>query len=271
MTNQVVLYKLPELPQLPELQEPPKEIRTATILNDSHVSAYRDSIQGYGEVAIKTLGEFRSHNGTLTGSNPFMLVEYANLGLLPSGARLTERPDLEEAIAIEPSFGEGNYIDFGLALVTPGDSYEQNDLPAKVLAESLEHRGIKISPGGVLVPYRVLKNVEHGNSAYGLVQVLNDNAEKKDIRDLSEFKWDYGPRDEGLARAFLDRDWYGGWFSNGGDWDDSNSDGRVVVVSAEGTPQKFLDEYAAKLEEQERRLQAHLDNVRKIQAALRSE
>ena len=268
MTNQVVLYKLPELPQLPELQEPPKEIRTATILNDSHVSAYRDSIQGYGEVAIKTLGEFRSHNGTLTGSNPFMLVEYANLGLLPSGARLTERPDLEEAIAIEPSFGEGNYIDFGLALVTPGDSYEQNDLPAKVLAESLEHRGIKISPGGVLVPYRVLKNVEHGNSAYGLVQVLNDNAEKKDIRDLSEFKWDYS-RDEGLARAYLYRN--GDWCSNNYNLEYSNCLGRVVVVSAEGTSQNFLDECTAKLEEQGKILQTYLDNVRKIQAALRSE
>jgi len=267
MTNQVILYKPQELPRLPKLQEPPKEIRTATILNDSHLSEYRDSIQRYGEVARGKLGQFKSHNGELTGSNSFMPVECANLGLLPSGARLTERPDLEEAIAIEPSFGEGTYIDFGLALVTPGDSYKKNDLPARVLAESLEHRGFKISPGGVLVPYNVLKNVEHVDSACGLVQVLNDKAGKEDIRDLSAFKWNYGPRNEGLARAYL----YRGrrWYSNDRGLDGSDSLGRVVVVSAEATPQKFLDEYAAKLEEQRQDLESYLHQVEKLQSRLR--
>ena len=95
MTNQVILYKPQELPRLPKLQEPPKEIRTATILNDSHLLAYMESIRRYGKVARKTLGQVKSHDGILTGSNSFMLVEYANLGLLPEGrSRLTKTPHL---------------------------------------------------------------------------------------------------------------------------------------------------------------------------------
>src|SRR3989344_292934 len=105
MAKQVALYKIPE------------SFDVARILDESVLPAYTDSIQRYGEVARKTLGKFNSHDGELTGSNSPMLVELANSGLLPVGSRLAERADSEKAISYEPSFGQGNYFDVGLALV----------------------------------------------------------------------------------------------------------------------------------------------------------
>ncbi|HLC62892.1 MAG TPA: hypothetical protein VJJ21_01090 [Candidatus Nanoarchaeia archaeon] len=267
MTKQVFLYRMPELPQLPELQEPPKEIQRVAILNHSSLPAYLDSIQHYNPTARETLGKFGSQDGDLAGSNPFRLVHLANSGLLPSGERLAERPDLETAISYEPSFGKGNYIDCGLALVTGRDSYKPNNLLARKLAEQFKKRSIPLE-AGKLLPFFILENEEDKDSAYGLSFRLKDDTSKESIRDLSDFKWDYGPRSEGLARACLNR--VRGWFSSSNVLENSNSDGRVVVVSAEGTPQNFLDEFVAKLGEEKKRLESSLNQIRALQSTLRT-
>ena len=217
MTKQVKLYEIP------------KVLETAAILDDSVLDAYNDSIKGFNEKARITLGKFGKADGELTGSNPFMLVHLANSGLLPAGSRLAIRPDLEKAISFDSDFLAGRYADFGLALRTAGDSYTPNDLLTKILAKQLEQRNIKLG-NGKLIYLNALTIPQDDDSAYGLVFDLKDNA-KELIRDIEDFKWNY-TRQEGLVGAYLNGD--GGWYSDYGDLADSNCDGRVVPISAEG-------------------------------------
>lgn len=233
MAEQVALYKIPESREV------------ARILDDSVLPAYNDLIKVYkSEKAKGTLSKFNSVDGALAGSSPFMLVQLANSGLLPSGARLATRKDLETAISFDNSFLTGNFVDFGLALRTAGDSYEPNDLLAKRLTEQLKHRGINLD-GGKLIPLAALDLLQDDDSAYGLIFGLKDGAEKL-VEDLDAYKWNYTGK-EGLACADLGGGW--GWGSSGVHLADSSGVGRVVVVSAEGTSQKFLDEQLAELQE----------------------
>jgi len=253
MASQVQLYQIPE------------KLEVARVLDDSILPAYTESIQGFNERARQTLGNFESIDNQLAGSNPFMLVHLLNQGLVP-GERLAERPDLEKAVAYDPKFVARNWVDFGIALKTPGDSYRKNDLLAGTLAEQLKQRGISLG-SGKLIPYNALRNRQHDESAYGLVLDLNETAEAAHIRDLSEFRWDY-TIGEGMARAYLygDRVWY---YDDVG-LDISGSSARVVVVSGEATEKNF-DELSANLEAQRKKLETRLDQVRRAQAILRGE
>ena len=217
MTRQVKLYEIP------------KVLETAGILDDSVLDAYNDSIKGFNEKARTTLGKFGKADGELTGSCPFMLVHLANSGLLPAGSRLAIRPDLEKAVSFDSDFLAGRYTDFGLALRTAGDSHAPNDLLAKRLAKQLEQRNIELGKGK-LIYFDALTQTQDNDSAYGLVFDLKDNA-KDLIRDIADFKWDY-TRQEGLACAYLYDGRY--WYSDYEHLGVSNSDGRVVPISAEG-------------------------------------
>ena len=219
MTSEVKLYKIPEI------------LETARILDDSVLEKYNDSFQDYNEKARQTLGEFGRADGELTGSSPFMLVHLANSGLLPSDSRLATRKDLETATQYSPEFLSGRYVDFGLVLKTAGDSHAPNDFLSKRLAEQLKQRNIVLG-NGKLIPLNALTLAQNNDSAYGLVFDLNGEA-KNLIRDLAEFNWSY-TKDSGLACACLscDRDW-----NSVNVRLNSGSDGRVVVVNAEGTSQ----------------------------------
>ena len=247
MASQVILYK------------------KINVLDNLDLQAYNDSIQQFGPRAREVLGKLEGSREQPTGSNPFMLVHLLNQGLVP-GERLAERPDLEKAVAYDPKFVAGNWIDFGIALETPGDSYRKNDLLAGTLAEQLKQRGISLG-SGKLIPYNALRNRQHDESAYGLVLDLNETAEAAHIRDLSEFRWDY-TIGEGMARAYLygDRVWY---YDDVG-LDISGSSARVVVVSGEAT-EKNSDELSVNLEVQRKKLETRLDQVRRAQAILRGE
>ena len=253
MANQVQLYQIPE------------KLEVARVLDDSILPAYTESIQGFNERARQTLGNFESIDNQLAGSNPFMLVHLLNQGLVP-GERLAERPDLEQAVAYDPQFVARNWVDFGIALKTPGDSYRKNDLLAGTLAEQLKQRGISLG-SGKLIPYNALRNRQHDESAYGLVLDLNETAEAAHIRDLSEFRWNY-TIGEGMARAYLygDRVWY---YDDVG-LDISGSSARVVVVSGEATEKNF-DELSVNLETQRTDLETKLGRIRRAQAILRGE
>ena len=253
MANQVQLYQIPE------------KLEVARVLDDSILPAYTESIQGFNERARQTLGNFESIDNQLAGSNPFMLVHLLNQGLVP-GERLAERPDLEKAVAYDPQFVAGNLVDFGIALKTPGDSYRKNDLLAGTLAEQLKQRGISLG-SGKLIPYNVLRNRQHDESAYGLVLDLNETAEAAHIRDLSEFRWNY-TIGEGMVRAYLDGG--RGWYYDNWVLDDSDSGARVVVVSGEATEKNF-DELSVSLETQRTDLETKLGRIRRAQAILRGE
>ena len=247
MASQVILYK------------------KINVLDNLDLQAYNDSIQQFGPRAREVLGKLEGSREQPTGSNPFMLVHLLNQGLVP-GERLAERPDLEQAVAYDPQFVAGNLVDFGIALKTPGDSYRKNDLLAGTLAEQLKQRGISLG-SGKLIPFKVLRNRQHDESAYGLVLDLNETAEAANIRDLSEFRWNY-TIGEGMVRACLDwdRDWGYSYRGLG----DSDSSARVVVVSGEAT-EKNSDELSVNLETQRTDLETKLGRIRRAQAILRGE
>ena len=226
MAKEVKLYGMPEV------------LEKVAILDSSMLPAYNDSIKTYkNERARQTLSEFQDINGELAGSSPFMLVHYTNSGLLMPGSRLAERKELETAMFFDGTFLAGNYADFGLALRTPGDSYEPNDLLAKTLAEQLKHRGMYLGHGK-LISLNALRLKENKNSAYGLIFELNENAGNL-VSDLNDYEWDY-ERVDGLACASLDgnRIWDSGYeyMRLAG----SNGNGRVAVVSAEGVKSKSI-------------------------------
>ena len=214
-----------------------KANESASILDDSVLQRYTDSIQSYNSKLKQVLGKYAQSNRILTNSSPFMQVHLADSGLLPGDARLATRNELETAVARSNEFLRGVYTDFGIALFTAGDSYKPNDLPAKVLAEQLKQRGIELGKGK-LVPLAVLTLQEDGNSEYGGVFRLNDKASKENISDLGAFNWNWS-RGEGMACAHLD----GGsvWDADVRDLDLSGGSGRVVVVSGEATSRKILE------------------------------
>jgi len=247
MASQVILYK------------------KINVLDNLDLQAYNDSIQQFGPRAREVLGKLEGSREQPTGSNPFMLVHLLNQGLVP-GERLAERPDLEKAVAYDPQFVAGNWVDFGIALKTPGDSYRKNDLLAGTLAEQLKQRGISLG-SGKLIPFKVLRNRQHDESAYGLVLDLNETAEAAHIRDLSEFRWNY-TIGEGMVRACLYR--YRGWDYGNGVLDSSGSDARVVVVSGEATEKNF-DEFSGELKSEIEKLETRLSKLRRVEAILREE
>jgi hypothetical protein len=218
------------------LYEIPKNIEIARILDDSALEKYIGYVKSKynSEKARSTLLRFNSSNNELTGSNPFMLVCLQNSGLLSVNSRIATRQDLEKAIHYNKGnpFSE-NYVDFGLALRTNKDTHTSNDLLAKVLAEELKQRGIKL---GKLIPISALNLKENSNSAYGLVFSLKEDV--KELEDLNNFKWNY-KRDNGIARAYFYGDGY--WISNVEKLADSNGNGRVVVISGEATQKNFID------------------------------
>lgn len=246
MTKKIKLYKWPE------------SLDEAEILDDSVLDAYNKSIRFYSKNAKETLGKFDKADGELTNSNPFMLVHLLNSGLLPDKTRLATREDLEKIIHFDSngSFLGGRYADFGLALRTAGDSYQNNDLLAKRLANQLEERAIKLDKGK-LIPFSVLKNQESKDSAYGLVFDLSEQVDKNIIQDLVQFKWD-NERDEGLASAYLY--WDAGWISYDGRLGYSDGDGRVVIISGEASAQKILDEEINKIKKE---TEAQINEYRK--------
>ncbi len=212
---------------------------SASVLYDSIIRAYNESIQGYNPALKKYLGRYGQSDGMLTGSSPLMQVNLQDSGLLPEDARIITRSELETAIPRSDQFLRGVYTDFGIALLTPGDSYTPNDLPAKILAEQLEHRGINLGKGK-LINLVALSLQEDQNSKYGAVFRLNDGANEDNILDVGNFKW-HSLRNEGLSCAVFDRS--RGWVAYYWNLGDSGSDGRVVVVSGETTSPKILDDY----------------------------
>jgi len=216
------------------LYEIPATLEIARVLGDSMLNEYNASVKSSynSDKARAILSKFGKSNGELTNSNNFMLAHLQNSGLLQG--RIATKADLESALRFGLNLS-GNYVDFGLALRTAGDSYSPNDMLAKNLAEQLRKRDIKLEKGKLIQIGALSKPIEDNNSEYGLVFSLNELSKKELfdsglIKDLSQFKWNY-ERDEGLAGAYFNED--GSWGSLDFDLGSGFGASRVVVVSAE--------------------------------------
>jgi len=235
-------------------------------LSSKYLPQYQERIKLFNERARKSLDIFPDKNGILVGSNcfaPLVLREF-----LPKNSKLATMYDLEKLGGENPEIFKGFYIDTGLFLRTPGDSYKPNDLPAKNLAEQLKHRSINLETPKVIY-FDALNLDENQDSAYGLTYRLNERAEfGKNIIDAPELTSDsmfktidergipvqdskgnrqlYTRRD-GLSRFSLY--WYR--YSNVNSYDrdlaDSYDNGQVVVLDAEGVALKnALNRYSAR-------------------------
>ena len=238
----------------------------ATPLDSKVLPEYKERIKSYNELARKSLDIFSDKKGILIGSNcfaPLVLREF-----LPKDLRLATMYDLEKLGRENPDFLRGFYIDTGLVLRTPGDSYRPNDLLAKNLAEQLKHKGITLETPKIIY-FDALDLDENLESEYGLVYKLNGRANLgKNIIDAPELTNDFmfmtinekgipikdenGSRriytiSEGLSRFSLY--WYR--YSNVNSYDrdlaDSYDNGQVVVLDAEGVALKnALNRYSAR-------------------------
>ena len=237
-----------------------------TTLDSKYLPEYKERIKSFDERARESLDVFTDRKGEIARSNcfaPLVLREF-----LPKNSRLATMTDIGRVTEIEPEVFNGVFVDTGLVLRTPGDSYKENNLPAKNLAEQLKHRSITLGTPKVIY-FDALNLDENQDSAYGLTYRLNERAEfGKNIIDAPELTSDsmfktidergilvqdskgnrqlYTRRD-GLSRFSLY--WYR--YSNVNSYDrdlaDSYDNGQVVVLDAEGVALKnALNRYSAR-------------------------
>jgi hypothetical protein len=218
---------------------PERKAKTIGVLPASVMGPYLDSIKSYNSPkARETLGRGNNKvsivDDEFAGSSPLiqlqlLYLDEKNPGLFPNQTRPSTREDLEEAISQDSKFLKGKYTDFGLALITAGDTHTPNDYLAKTLAKQLKDREIKLGKGK-LIYFSALAKREDSDSAYGLVLDLRDLSAKEleeHILDLNQFNWDF-TRDEGLSSTCLHL--YRGWGRYDRCLDYSYSGGRVVGV-----------------------------------------
>ncbi|MBT3691414.1 hypothetical protein HOD75_00180 [archaeon] len=237
----------------------PKEIREllpiARFLSPEEQTRYEEAIQEFTGKAKETLDIPQK------ASNLFKILFLNQIGIQTSTL-----PELESAL--ENGLGlSGTYEDSReVILRSAGDSYTPNDYLAKSLADKLKLRNFKnpfIIKGLTIQPDE--------DSQYGLILQPTDNTEVIEVPDFhhknnqkrfSRINSDYSiefdeeaertfyTRNQGLSRLCLDR--YLDLVSNGEYLSGSDSDGRVVVVSAEGTEgaNPTLQQHLAKLNQQ---------------------
>ena len=205
------------------------------------------------------------YDEVVRGSNPFAVV-LANKILRQEGLRTTTQADLEKTLKIGWNL-RGTYEDTGLVLRSENDSDYSRNIPlAKDIGSRLRARGIKFSSKNpVMIPLTGLE-LENADNDYGLVFKLRGDAEiyetpilkdggnfsSKNIDEKTGLPIKLGngdrtlyTRDSGLSRLCLYVNL--NLYSYDGGLDDSSVDGRVVVVSAEGTSPNF-NEYLSNLQ-----------------------
>src|SRR3989344_5668972 len=228
-------------------------------LSSKYLPQYQERIKLFNERARKSLDIFPDKNGILVGSNcfaPLVLREF-----LPKNSKLATMYDLEKLGGENPEIFKGFYIDTGLFLRTPGDSYKPNDLLAKDLAEQLKHKGITLETPKIIY-FDALDLDENLEFEYGLVYKLNGRANLgKNIIDSPELTNDFMfmtinekgipvkdengsrkiyTRSDGLSRFYLDR--ISGVGSDGRDLAYSVGDGQVVVIENKQSLEKKSQE-----------------------------
>lgn len=201
---------------------------------------YRESIKPYNQTAQQYLGQLRASNGVLTHLSPLICIQLIQSKALPRNTTLATRNALELAEDFREEELKGVQVNFGLTLWTGEDNVlKKNDLIARTLAEDLRKRSIDIG-NGVLIPFEVLRLRENSNSPYGVVARLSKGDVKDLILPLEEFKWGYVGSKQGVKYASLNRG--SGWVASYEHLGGAYCNSRVVEVSGEATPRKFLRE-----------------------------
>ena len=222
----------------------PKDIPylIAAFLSEEQQKAYEDAVRHFkNERARNVLNVPRN------GSNLFKVLLLNQIGI-----RTVTLSELDQIVQADRDFLTGTFEDApSVALRSNGDSYEPNDYLAKYLSRLIRKRKFR-EP--VVINGLGLKEDPH--SPYG----LSFNAKRLDFFEAPELNHknnhrrfkvldkrgmpvfdDSGnrilyTRDSGLSRLYLGGDLY--LDSNSGSLAVSYGDGRVVVVSAEGTSPK---------------------------------
>lgn len=247
------------------------EVPTASILTDKEIldKFYARVKEKYND--NKYLKIFKFEDGFVAGSNSFS-DSLMNELLNEQGFRITRQSDLERLIKINPNYLNGTYEDTGLAL---RDEKDPNSYLAQNLIKQLESRMKLKLP--VMIPLTELSIENDPNSNYGLsfklkecadiiyAPILNKQSGKFSSEDVDEKSGlpkklgngdrTFYTRESGLSRLFLyrDLDLLSYVASLGG----SGSDGRVVIVSGEATPN--FDSYIQKLTEEKERQNAEIE------------
>jgi hypothetical protein len=233
----------------------PREIREADFpiarfLSEEEQTRYEQVIQEYSGKAREVLDIKRK------GSNLFKILFLNQIGI-----RTATLPELESALENGLDLA-GTYQDAReVVLRSAGDSYEPNDYLAKDLAGQMALKHFK-------VPFVVigLEIKPDENSFYGLSFKTTDKTRTIEVSDLNhknhqrKFKKinpDYSiefednanrtlyTRDNGISRLYLN--WDSDLGSRVGNLAGSDGIGRVVLVSAEGANEIFLEDYITKL------------------------
>jgi hypothetical protein len=196
---------------------------------------------------------YDNNSGKVKGSRPGYCVAVNEV--IREEELITATPaDLEKILKSGALDLRGTYEDSALVL---RNENEPNSYEAKDLMKQVKARNPKIEMP-VVIPLNGLDIVEDKNSKYGFIFRLRENAEIIYAPTLNTKGGSFDSeciyektglpvklnekgnrtlytRSSGLSRLYLDRGL--DLDSNGGNVDDSNSDGRVVVVSAEGAAQ----------------------------------
>ncbi|MEI7718406.1 MAG: hypothetical protein WCI72_00945 [archaeon] len=210
---------------------------------------------------LSTLNVLNYSDNVVTGSNPFAVV-LVNQIIRENGMRTATPSDIERALQAGVNLG-GTYEDTALVLRSKDDP---NSYLAKNVADQISLRQKLKSPA--MIPLSELDLVKDASSPHGLAFKLRDDAQiiyapilNKDGNFTSEdIDLETGlpkkvgtngnrhlyVRDSGLSRLYLNR---GLDLGSGNDsLANSNSDGRVCVVSGGVTSPKILNKYLADLQ-----------------------
>lgn len=213
-------------------------------------------------------------NYVVVGSNPFAVV-LVNQIVQEEGLRTATQPDLERAIKANTLQLRGQYEDTGLVLRS---KESPNEYLARNLMAQIKARNPKAKMP-IMIPLCGLELVADENSPHKLgfnlkenaqifydLSVLNKNGnfssedidEKTGLPKKTSNEGDryLFTRNSGLSRLCLYGDLDACSFD--GDLACSNGDGRVVVVSAEGTA-KNLEQYMSQLQQEANRQKAEID------------
>ena len=210
----------------------------------------------------------------VTGSNPPSNV-LLNMILGQEGLRTSSQADIEKVLKLKALRLNGRYIDTGLILRSKCN-------PNEYLAGNLMSQIREISPKAkmpAMIPLHELELTADSSSPYGFAFKIKENAQifydlsvlnkgghfsSEDIdlqTGLPKKTGNNGnrelyTRDSGLSGLYLDGD--SGVISDGDDLDNSDGNGRVVVVSAGGAAEN-LEKYVSQLKQEANQQKVEID------------
>ena len=221
------------------------EVYTSFVQGDDAQEIY-NSLEGSMKEGIS----YDSETKTLTGSNVFAAARIDSI-LKPLGIRVANLKDLSRTEVME-MIRDKHYTDTpALILRSVEDDYQKNLPIIKQLTQIVEEKNKRLQLPVMITGFDVKVSEKEG---YGIVIVPRDDFNAisdnrlsgnyngikfSEVDELGLPKFDsngsryWYAKSNGLSRLYLN--WSLGIYSGDGDLAYSDGDGRVVLVSAEGT------------------------------------